>query len=240
MAGSATASADPSPPRRSHDLADSFDASREALTHAPHDVCIRSKPTHSLSNTTGAKDIMNRKIRTSFAAAGLAGSLLFGGAGIALAQSTTSSTTATTSAAPTAAKLDRSARLTSTLAPLVTAGTITQSQADAVVKAIVAAQPADGLGGPGGRGGGVGHNTALVATTLGITEAQLTTARQSGQTIAQLATSKGVSVQTVIDALVAAEKTEHPDQTEAAIVARVTNQVNGIRPAAPAPTATAA
>ena len=182
---------------------------------------------------------MNRKIRSSIAAAGLAGTLLFGGAGMALAQSSTSSTTSSASATAATAKPDRSVQLTSTLAPLVTAGTITQAQADAVVKAIVAAQPADGFGGRGGRGG-VGHNSALVASTLGITEAQLQTARQSGLTIAQIATSKGVTVQTVVNALVAAEKTEHPDQTEAAIVARVTSQVNGIRPAAPAPTATAA
>ena len=183
---------------------------------------------------------MNRKIRSSVAAAGLAGSLLFGGAGIALAQSTASNTTATTSTATaTTARPDRSAQLTSTLTPLVAAGTISQAQADAVVKAIVAAQPDDGLGGRGWRGGGVGHNSALVASTLGITEAQLQTSRQSGQTIAQIAASKGVNVQTVVNALVAAEKTEHPDQTEVAIVARVTNQVNGIRPAA-APTSTTA
>ena len=180
---------------------------------------------------------MNRKIRSSIAAAGLAGTLLFGGAGIALAQSSTSSTAPTTSTAPvTTAWPDRSAHLTSTLAPLVTAGTITQAQADAVVKAMVAAQPADGFGGRGG----VGHNSALVASTLGITEAQLQTARQSGLTIAQIATSKGVTVQTVVNALVAAEKTEHPDQTEADIVARVTNRVNGVRPAAAPASTTAA
>ena len=48
-------------------------------------------------------------------------------------------------------------------------------------------------------------------------------------------------MQTVINALVAAEKTEHPDQTEAAIVARVTNQMTAVRPAAAtAPATTAA
>ena len=175
---------------------------------------------------------MNRTIRTSLAAAGLAGSLLFGGAGLALAQSTTPSTAAT---ATTTARPDRSAKLTSTLAPLVTAGTLTQAQADAVVKALVAAQPlGGGMGrGPGRGGRGVGHNSAVVAKALGISEADLMTALQSGQTVAQVATSKGVSLQTVINAIVAAEKVEHPDQTDAAILARVTNQVNGIRPAAP-------
>ena len=181
---------------------------------------------------------MNRTIRTSFAAAGLAGSLLFGSAGLALAQSTTPSTTATATAATaatTTARPDRSARLTSTLAPLVTAGTLTQAQADAVVKALVAAQPiGGGMGGGPGRGGrGIGHNSAVVAKALGISEADLMTALQSGQTIAQVATSKGVSLQTVISAIVAAEKIEHPNQTDAALLARVTNHVNGIRPAAP-------
>ena len=178
---------------------------------------------------------MNRTIRTSLAAAGLAGSLLFGGAGLALAQNTTPSTTATATAATTTARPDRSAKLTSTLAPLVTAGTLTQAQADAVVKALVAAQPiGGGMGGGPGRGGrGIGHNSAVVAKALGISEADLMTALQSGQTITQVAASKGVSLQTVISAIVAAEKVEHPDQTDAALLARVTNQVNGLRPAAP-------
>ena len=171
---------------------------------------------------------MHRTIRTSIAAAGLAGSLLFGGAGLALAQGSTPSTT---TAATTTARPDRSAQLTSTLAPLVTAGTLTQAQADAVVKALAAAQPLGGMGGGPGRGGrGVGHNSAAVAKALGISEADLMTALQSGQTIAQVATSKGVSLQSVINAIVAAEKAE---QNDAAILARVTNMVNGIRPAAP-------
>ena len=78
------------------------------------------------------------------------------------------------------------------------------------------------------------------AKAIGVTEAELTTALQGGQTIADVATSKGVDVQTVIDAMVAAEKTEiqadvdagtitqaQADQRIADLTAHETDEVNG-------------
>lgn len=191
---------------------------------------------------------MNSKFRYAFAATGLAGSLALGGLAAANAQTTTPSTVVPV----TAAKPDHSARAKAALAPLVSAGTITQAQADAVLKALEAAAPAgrpggghdggghDGMRGKGGgRGPGGGHNRAAVATALGISEADLQTALKAGKSIAQVATEKGVSVQKVIDALVAAEQQEHPNEAVADITARVTKQVNTVRSAMRAKPATA-
>lgn len=166
-------------------------------------------------------------IRKSIASVGIAGALLMGGAGLAMAQTNTP-TAATTTAS--VVRPDRSAQITSTLAPLVTAGTITQVQSDAIVKALAAADVGFGHGPGGGRGG---MHSATVATALGMTAADVQTALRSGTTIAQLATQKGVALQTVINALVAEETTEHPGQSAADILTRVTNMVNGVRPTPP-------
>ena len=90
-------------------------------------------------------------------------------------------------------------------------------------------------------GPGAGHgDAAVVAKALGITEAQLTTALQGGQTVAQVAQAKGVAVQTVIDALVADDMSElsaqvtagrisqaQADAKKAEVTQRATHQVNG-------------
>ncbi len=119
----------------------------------------------------------------------------------------TSGTAATDSADPV--RPDPSTRLQEVLKPLVDDGTITQDQADKVVAALVAARPADGpgrdgpMGGHRGPGGRIGFGLDIVATTLGITADEVRTALQSGQTIADLAVSKGKTAQDVIDAVVA-------------------------------------
>jgi len=82
------------------------------------------------------------------------------------------------------------------------------------------------------------------ATVLGISEADVTTALQSGQTLAQIAAAQGVDVQKLIDAMVAAETAEIQAQvtdgtiTQAQADAQVANltqhetdEVNGVRPA---------
>jgi hypothetical protein len=123
---------------------------------------------------------------------------------------------------------------------LVKDGTLTQAQADAVTKALDAARPTGGFGGgPGGRGALGGQGLAIAAKTIGITVDQLRTAIQSGQTVAQVATSKGVTAQAVIDALVADLKTHEAaevtagNETQAqsdaeitAVTARITGFVN--------------
>lgn len=60
-------------------------------------------------------------------------------------------------------------------------------------------------GGPGG----LGHDASLttIATALDMTVADLQSALQSGKTVAALATEKGIALQTIVDALVAEQKT---------------------------------
>jgi hypothetical protein len=108
----------------------------------------------------------------------------------------------------------------------------------------------NGPGGPGrGRGdGGPGRHElvsdeSVVAKAIGISESDLAAAVAKGQTWAQVAQAHGVSVQKVIDALVADGKTELADEVksgrltqaqadamQAGLVQRVTDQVNGMHP----------
>lgn len=98
--------------------------------------------------------------------------------------------------------------------------------------------PAAGAREPGGRHGPKpGFNAA--ATAIGVSPEELVAALRSGQSIAQVAESKGVAAQTVIDAMVAearthlAVKVESGDLTQAqadeklaGIEERVTGMVN--------------
>lgn len=141
------------------------------------------------------------------------------------------------------------------LAAQVANGSMTQAQADAAQSAILqrATDQANGslIGGPGGPGdhggpGGPGGHTEAVSDTsaaakaIGITEAELTTALAGGQTVAQVATAKGVAVQKVIDALVADGTSElaaevskgsitqaQADAEKTEVTQRATDQVNG-------------
>jgi hypothetical protein len=105
------------------------------------------------------------------------------------------------------------------LAAKVTAGTITQAQADAVIPTLTATFTAfvNGTGGPhgagspghGGKGGGHSDELDAAATYLGIPVADVLTKVQAGQTLAQIAgATSGKSVDGLVAALVAAEKTE--------------------------------
>ena len=90
--------------------------------------------------------------------------------------------------------------MTEALAPLVSAGTITQAQADAVIEALQAAKPEGGHG----HGPGIVHASIdTAAKALGVTSEELRTALRDGKSVADVAGEKGVDVQVVIDALVA-------------------------------------
>ena len=180
---------------------------------------------------------MNKKMAT----AGLAAGLLAGtGAGLILQMSGTAGASGavvsavtvpvetttgpgTESADDATRAADRSARLQEVLKPLVDDATITQAQADSVVTALAAAGPMGdgqrghgGHGGRGGRGGrGSGAGLSVVATTLGMTEAEVREAISGGQTLAQLAEAKGSTGQAVIDAILA-ERKAHLDEEVAA------------------------
>jgi hypothetical protein len=135
----------------------------------------------------------------------------------------------------TGARPDKATMLKARLQTLVDDGTLTSSQLDAVVTALEAARPMGG--GHEGRGhGGQNHGGARgekrqemltsAAEAIGITADELKTAIEGGQTIAQVAEANGKSVQSVIDALVA--------QASADLTQRITDMVNGVKPAAPA------
>jgi hypothetical protein len=189
---------------------------------------------------------MNKKL----AAVGLAAGLGIGGLTGAIlgtptvsgAQTTPTPTAPTASAAPAVGtQAARSKPYADAIAALVKDGTITQAQADKVVAALEAARPADGgRGGKGGDGAGRGAGLTAVSTALGMTPAELKTALQGGQTIAQVAASKNVDVQKVIDAMVAEYKTKETaeiatgdhtqaevDQKVADFTTRATDIVNG-------------
>jgi predicted RNA-binding protein associated with RNAse of E/G family len=138
------------------------------------------------------------------------------------------------------------------IAAALKAGTITQAQADqeSANATKFATDQVNGTGfGRGGRGGGHGFgggpneavsDTSVAAKAIGISESDLTTALQGGQSIAAVAKAHNVDAQTVVDALVADGKSElaaavkagtitqaQADQEAANLTARVTAQVNG-------------
>jgi len=132
-------------------------------------------------------------------------------------------------------------RLKQALAGLVTDGTLTQAQADKVATTLAAADP-----GRRGPHGGPGRDLATAATALGMTEAELRTALEGGSTLAKVAESKGVPVDTLVTALVDAEKAHiaqevtggrltqaQADKRIADLTQRVTDRVNSTRPPHP-------
>ena len=135
----------------------------------------------------------------------------------------------------TGARPDKATMLKARLQTLVDDGTLTSSQLDAVVTALEAARPMGG-GQEGGGHDGQNHGGArgekrqerltTAAEAIGITAEELKTAIEGGQTIAQVAEANGKTVQSVIDALVAQATTD--------LTQRITDMVNGVKPAAPA------
>jgi hypothetical protein len=104
----------------------------------------------------------------------------------------------------------------------------------------VAQQAAGMRGGPQGSG----KSAAAIASVLKLTEAELKTQVQSGKTLAQIATAQSVSVQSVIDVLVAdmqahiAEEVASGEMTQAqadtklaGVTTKVTEMVNTGHPA---------
>lgn len=152
---------------------------------------------------TTKKSIAAATVAASLAVGGLAGAAL-GTPGVAGAVELAGSA-ATTPAAGAGWAQDA-------LAGLVSDGTITQDQADAVQTALDEARP--------GRHRLRHLGLDVVAEVLGITEDDLRTALRDGQTIAEVAAAEGVEVQAVVDAVVAdvearlAERVESGDLTQ--------------------------
>lgn len=146
--------------------------------------------------------------------AGLGAGFALGSPNLVGAQTATSSTTTATTAPATtdpAKPATRVSPIDDALAKLVKDGTITQTQADAVKKAIQDARPAGGTGGRahgprGGMGGfGLADGKSVVdaaAKALGITSDDLTQQVMNGTTVAKIAESKNVPLNTVVEAAV--------------------------------------
>lgn len=139
------------------------------------------------------------------------------------------------------------------LGGLVDDGTIDQGQADAVASALEEARPERAFGpggfghhGPGHHGFGWHVDLSTAAESLGITEEELRSAIGDGQTLAEVAAERGVAVEAVVDALVAAQRErvaeevddggltqEQADELLADAEERVTALVDGELPALP-------
>lgn len=144
---------------------------------------------------------------------------------------------------------ERITALRDALRGLVSAGTLTQSQADQVASTL-AELPARGRhgGGHGGRhGGGRGGPERLTAQdtaeALGITVEQLREQRRAGRTLAQIAQAAGIDKAELIADLVTAAKARlaeavaadrltqaRADELAGGLQARITDQVDTVRP----------
>jgi hypothetical protein len=146
------------------------------------------------------------------------------------------------------------AKMKAHIAEEVASGELTQSQADAkLAEATVRATDmvnrvrlaGMGEGKHGGKGhGGPAKSLANVAAVLKLTKAELQEQLSSGKSLAAVATAQNVNVQLVIDAVVAemrahiAEEVASGEVTQAQadaklaeVTSRVTDMVNGVRPA---------
>ena len=143
------------------------------------------------------------------------------------------------------------ADMKSHIADEVKSGEITQAQADTKLADVTAkatervnnVRPARGEGMRGGPKG-PGKNVAAIASVLKLTEAELKTQVESGKTLAQIATTQGVDVKLVVDAIVTdmkshiAEEVASGELTQAQADAKladattkVTEMVNTVQPA---------
>lgn len=183
-------------------------------------------------------------MRKSIAAAGITASLLAGSfvgaavfpSGIGFAQE------AETEAPAVEARPEPGAWVRDTLAQLVTDGTLTQEQADAVFAALEANRPER----PAGHHGHRGARFETVAEIIGIEVDALAEALRDGSTLAEVAEANGVSTQALVDALVAEAQDhlsqavadgkltqEQADEISETLVERITARVNGERPERP-------
>ena len=107
--------------------------------------------------------------------------------------------------------------LATILKDLVTKGTLTQAQADAVTAAVTAAKAAHDADRPmGGKGGPLDADRAameaLVSTTIGVDSATVKSRLQAGESLAQIAGAKK-------DALIAALVADYTKRIDAAVTA---------------------
>ena len=134
-------------------------------------------------------------------------------------------------------KGDHAAGLKNVLTTLVSAGTITQVQADAITAALTAAQAAH----QANKGADRSARESLIATTIGKSTSEIQKALASGQSLGAIAGDKRSALITVlvadhtkkIDAAVTAGKMTAAQATtmKADLTAHVTAKVDAVRPA---------
>jgi polyhydroxyalkanoate synthesis regulator phasin len=107
---------------------------------------------------------------------------------------------------------DRGAGLTKILGGLVTKGTLTQAQVDAINKAMEDLKAAGKAAGKAARDAMRAAHIKVITDTLGITEADLTARMKAGETLATIAGAKK-------DALIAALVAFHTKQIDEAVTA---------------------
>ena len=133
--------------------------------------------------------------------------------------------------------------LATILKDLVTKGTLTQAQADAITASVTAAKAAADANRPlGGKGGPLGADRAaietLVSTTIGVDTATIKSRLEAGESLAQIAGAKTAALIAAlvadetkrIDAAVTAGTLTAAQATElkANLVAHVTEEVNAV------------
>lgn len=189
-------------------------------------------------------------------AAGLTAGLLGGGvAGLAFTGNligagaqTGSSTTTPSTPSSRPAHPKATDRLNEILKPLVDNGTINQSQADAVIKALEEAGPGRGGHGDHGRPGHpvLREGLDVAAKALDMTPAELRTELRNGTSIKDVAEAKHVNVKVVTDALIKDVATHLAEQVKdgtitgaqyskrlVAATERINNMVNRTLPPRP-------
>ena len=158
---------------------------------------------------------------------------------------TTKISATTVATAASTGRLGRGQQLADLLKALVTKGTITQAQADAIVAAADAARAADDANRPvGGPQDGINipfeQKLTTISSVLGIDSATVTTRLKAGETLATIAGAKKAALITAlvadetkrIDAAVTAGKITAAQATtlKADLTAHVTAEVEGTLP----------
>ena len=157
-------------------------------------------------------------------------------------------TTARTIAGANAMAQGHGAEIAAVLAGLVTKGTITQAQADAITAALTAAETAEHANDPQGGVEGQGRpdqaaTLAIITSTIGLDAATIQKRLAAGETLGAIAGSKKDALIAAlvadeskrIDAAVTAGKLTAAQATtmKSTLTAHVTDEVNSTRPAGP-------
>ena len=174
--------------------------------------------------------------------------LTAGTVGISSAASKSSVTRVSVTQASAAGVKGPRQEVATVLAGLVTKGTITQAQSDAITAALAAAETAehanDPQGGPEGKGRpDPAALLTLISTTIGIDSATVKTRLAAGETLAAIAgTKKDALIAALvadetkrIDAAVTAGKLTAAQATtlKSTLTAHITDEVNSTRPVGP-------